>query len=156
MEKISYDFIYMYIYFIQIFGISLMFKHLWSVLLFFWIRLKGLKVSYVNQGCIYLIKNTVKTVIFFTGIFLQFKNKCSLFQYIWMYFCDAKLHFQHHYSRLQCHMILEIINMLISCSKNISYYYQCWKQLRWLIVLLKLWYIFLFFLMNWDSINYVK
>ncbi len=24
-----------------------------------------------------------------------------------IYFCDAKLYFQHHYSSLQCHMILQ-------------------------------------------------
>ena len=45
-----------------------------------------------------------------------------------MYFCDAQLYFQHHYSSLQCHMIFRNhFNMLICCSRNISYYYQCWK-----------------------------
>ncbi len=43
-------------------------------------------VSYAHQGCIYLIKNTVKTVI---------------------YYCDTKLNFQHRYSSLHCHMILQ-------------------------------------------------
>ncbi len=46
-----------------------------------------------------------------------------------MYFCDAKLYFQHHYSILQCHMIFRNhYNILICCSRNISDYYQCWKQ----------------------------
>ncbi len=39
------------------------------------------------------------------------------------------IYFQHYYSSLQCHMILQKSNiqhsnMLICCSKNISYYYQ--------------------------------
>ncbi len=51
-----------------------------------------------------------------------------------------QLYFQHHYSSLQCHMIFRNhFNMLIYCSRNISDYYQCWKQL-W-----KLWCILFFF-----------
>ncbi len=47
-----------------------------------------------------------------------------------MYSCDVKFDFQHHYSSLQCHMIFRNhSNMLICCSRNISDYYQCWKQL---------------------------
>ncbi len=39
-----------------------------------------------------------------------------------MYFCDAALYFQHHYSSLQHHMIFRNqYNMMI--------YYQCWKKL---------------------------
>ncbi len=34
-------------------------------------------------------------------------------------------------------------NMLICCSINISYYYQCWKQLCCLILLVKPWYFVL-------------
>jgi len=39
----------------------------------------------------------------------------------------AKLNFQqHHYSSLQSNMIFRNhSNMLICCSRNISYYYQC-------------------------------
>ncbi len=37
----------------------------------------------------------------------------------------AKLTFQHPYSCLQCHR--NHSNMFICCSRNISYYYQCWK-----------------------------
>jgi len=38
----------------------------------------------------------------------------------------AKLNFQHHYSSLQCHMILQksFYCRLICFSRNISYYYQ--------------------------------
>ncbi len=35
--------------------------------------------------------------------YYNLKN-CFLFEYIVIYFCDG---FQHHYSRLQCHMILQ-------------------------------------------------
>jgi len=38
----------------------------------------------------------------------------------------TKLNFQHHYSSLRRHRNLS--NMVICCSRNISYYYQCWKQ----------------------------
>ncbi len=51
-----------------------------------------------------------------------------------MYSRDTKLYFQHHYSSLQGHMIFRNhSNILISFSRNISYYYQCWKQLCCLI-----------------------
>jgi len=44
-----------------------------------------------------------------------------------MYSCDAKLNFQHHYSSLQCHMILQksfkYYDLLLNI--NIYYYYQC-------------------------------
>jgi len=46
-----------------------------------------------------------------------------------IYFCDAQLYFQHHYSSLQCHMIFRNHNnMLIYCSRNFYDYYQYWKQ----------------------------
>ncbi len=55
-----------------------------------------------------------------------------------IYFCDAQLYFQHHYSSLQCHMIFRNhSNMLIFFSRNISDYYQCWKQLCCTIFLWK-------------------
>ncbi len=60
-----------------------------------------------------------------------FWSKIFLFEYIRnvIYFCESKLYFQHHYSSLQCHMIFRNhSNMLIYCSRNISDYYQCWKQ----------------------------
>ncbi len=57
---------------------------------------------------------------------------CNLF--LW-----SKLYFQHHYFSLQCHMIFRNHNnMLICCSRNISDYYQCWKQLCCTIFLWKL------------------
>ncbi len=57
---------------------------------------------------------------------------CNLF--LW-----SKLYFQHHYCSLQCHMIFRNHNnMLICCSRNISDYYQCWKQLCCTIFLWKL------------------
>ncbi len=43
------------------------------------------EVSYAHQGCIYLIKNTVKTVILWNIITIQ--NNCFLFEYI------LKMHF---------------------------------------------------------------
>ncbi len=63
---------------------------------------------------------------------------CNLF--LW-----SKLYFQHHYSSLQCHMIFRNHNnMLICCSRNISDYYQCWKQLCCTIFLWKRWWILFF------------
>ncbi len=50
-----------------------------------------------------------------------------------------ELNFLHHYSSLQCHMILQ----RIWCSRKISYNYHCWKQLRCLIFLWNMWCIFM-------------
>ncbi len=70
---------------------------------------------------------------------------CNLF--LW-----SKLYFQHHYSSLQCHMIFRNHNnMLICCSRNISDYYQCWKQLCCSIFLWKLWYILFFRIHRWTE-----
>ncbi len=34
------------------------------------------------------------------------------------YFCDAKLNFQHHYSSLQCHMIIqEYADLVFNCNQ---------------------------------------
>ncbi len=45
----------------------------------------------------------------------------------------AKQNFQHNCSRVTW-FFRNHSNMLICCSRNISYYYQCWKQLYfWLI-----------------------
>ncbi len=63
--------------------------------------------SYAHQVSFYLIKNLVKTV--------QYKNNYYnlnirfLFEYILnvIYSCDAKLNFQHHYTSLQYHMLLQ-------------------------------------------------
>ncbi len=67
-------------------------------------------ISSPPQSCIYLIKNSVKTVACWNII--TNPNTYFLFGYILknvIYFCDAKHHwdFQHHYSSLQCHMILQ-------------------------------------------------
>ncbi len=76
---------------------------------------------------IYLIKNTVKTIIVWNNFTIlnnyflfEYIVKCNLFQW-------SKLYFQHHYSSLQCHMIFRnYSHMLIYWSTNISDYYQCW------------------------------
>ncbi len=66
-----------------------------------------------------------------------------------IYFCDAQLYFQHHYSSLQCHMIFRNhSNILIYCSRNISDYYQCWKQLCCTIFCGN-WYILFFRIHRW-------
>ncbi len=58
--------------------------------------------------------------------------------------------FQHHYSSLQCHMIFRNhANMLICCSRNISDYYQYWKQLCCTIFLWKPWTILFFRIHRW-------
>ncbi len=69
--------------------------------------------------------------------------KCNWF--LW-----SKLYFQHHYSSLQCHVIFRNHNnILICCSRNISDYYQCWKQLCWWIFLWKPWYSLFFRIHRW-------
>ncbi len=84
-----------------------------------WPSLRYTLITIWFLDCIYVIKNTVKIKI--------------------IYFCDAQLYFQHHYSSLQCHMIFRNHNnMLICCSRNIYDYYQCWKQLCCTIFLWKL------------------
>ncbi len=80
------------------------------------------------------------------------QNSCFLCEYVLNcnLFLWSKLNFQHHYSSLQCHMIFRNhSNMLICCSRNISDYYQCWKQLCCPIFLGKLWYILFFRIHRW-------
>jgi len=43
-------------------------------------------------------------------------------------------------------------NMLICCSRNISYYYQCWKQLCCLIFLWKPWKIYIYFCLHYVDV----
>ncbi len=84
-----------------------------------------------HQGCIYLIKNTVK--LSYCEILLQFKitNNCFLFYYI---LCDVKEEFSA--SLLQSSMSHDPseINIICWCLlKNIYYHYKCWKLLCCLI-----------------------
>ncbi len=75
-----------------------------------------------HQGCIYLI--TTKRIL----CNITMENIVSNI----VYFCDAQLYFQHHYSSLQCHMIFRNHNnILICCSKNISDYYPCCPIFLW-------------------------
>ncbi len=125
-------------------GVTLQFKSLGSVRFIF------IQVSSAHQGCIYLIKNTVKTVKLWNIITIL--NSCFLYEYIVKcnLFLWSKLYFQHHYCSLQCHMIFRNhYNMLICCSRNISDYYQCWKQLCCPIFLWKPWYILFFRILWW-------
>ncbi len=76
------------------------------------------KISYAPKAA-FILSNYSKTVILYNinHFFLKFMFNNA------MYFCDAALYFQHHYSSLQCHMIFRNhSNMLICCSWNISYY----------------------------------
>ncbi len=57
--------------------------------------------------------------------------------------------FQYHYSSVTWYF-RNNYNMLIWCSGNISYYYQCWKKLCCLIFLLKPWYIY-FSVFTWNK-----
>ncbi len=104
------------------------------------------EVSSAHQGCIYLIKNTIKTVILWNIITMY--NKCFLCEYIVK--CNLFLWCKAEFSSLQCHMIFRNhSNMLICCSKNISLYYQCWKQLCCFVFLWKMiYFIFQHSLMN--------
>ncbi len=58
--------------------------------------------SLAHQGCIYL-KNTEKQYIAISNIGFLFNTYTLNI----IYSCEAKLNFQHHYSSLQCHMILQ-------------------------------------------------
>ncbi len=81
---------------------------------------------------------------------LQFKITVVYVNIMCNLFLWSKLNFQHHYSSLQCHMIFRNhSNMLICCSRNISDYYQCWKQLCCPIFLCNLRYIFFFRILWW-------
>jgi len=83
------------------------------------------EVSSAHQGCIYLIKKHK-----YCEILLQCKITC-------FFFCDAQLNFQHHYFSVTW-FFRNYSNMLICWSRNISDYYQCWKQLYCFIFLWKL------------------
>ncbi len=88
-------------------------------------------------------QNTVKT-----WNIIKVWNSCFLCEYLLK--CNVFLYFQHHYSSLQCHMIFRNHNnMLICCSRNISDYYQCWKQMCCTIFLWKLWYILFVRIHRW-------
>ncbi len=84
------------------------------------------QVSSAPQGCIYLMKNPIKTVILWNIITIS--NNCFLCEYTvkWNLFLWSKMDFQHHYSSVTWSFRNQS-NMLICCSRNISDYYQCWK-----------------------------
>ncbi len=100
-------------------------------------------------------ENTIKprtSHVILWNILEQFRNSCFLCEYLLKcnLFLWSKLYFHHHYSSLQCHMIFRNHNnMLICCSRNISDYYQCWKQLCCTIFLWKPWYILFFRIHRW-------
>ncbi len=85
--------------------ITLLFKSLWMVRYFFLMFFK--EVSSAHQGCNYLIKNTVKTVILWNIIPMI---KSCIFSIITRVF-SVTWSFRNHY------------NMMMCCSRNISYYY---------------------------------
>ncbi len=75
------------------------------------------RVSSAHQGCIYLIKNTVKI-----EILLLIKTTVlyvNIYETV-IYFCDAQLYFQHHYCSLQCHMIFRNHNNMLKKHSDIS------------------------------------
>ncbi len=62
------------------------------------------EVSYANQGCIYFIKKKYRrTLILWNKIAIFYVN---IFEN-WFYSCYAKQNFEHHYSSLQCPIILQ-------------------------------------------------
>ncbi len=76
------------------------------------------EVFFAHQGCIYFNENFEILLHFKITIFLwECIVKCNLF--LW-----SKLNFQHHYSSIQCHMILQKL-------KNLNYsilihYFNFW------------------------------
>ncbi len=88
---------------------------------------------------VFKMSQTISTNTHYCNIVKYYYNLKYLFS-MWIYW--SKLYFQHHYSSLQCHMIFRNhSNMLICCSRNISDYYQCWKQLCCTVFLCKPWNI---------------
>ncbi len=70
------------------------------------------EVSYAHQGCIYWSKYSNEVVLPFKIIIINNNNKLLLLLLLLLYFnlfkfLMVKLNFQHHYSSLQCHMILQ-------------------------------------------------
>jgi len=102
------------------------------------------EVSSAHQGCIYLIKNTVNASILWKNITILKKTVfyLNIFENV-IYSCDQSWIFS---------IITPVFsvtwsfrnhsNMLIFCWRNISDYYQCWKQSCYFIFLWKPWYIF--------------
>ncbi len=95
----------------------------WYTLLFKSLGLVRFSMLITRIYSHYMIRNTIKTIIFWNIIAIP--NNCFLSEHIWEYnvFLWSKL----NYSSLQCHMILQ---------KSFSYadlllkkLYQCWKQL---------------------------
>ncbi len=81
------------------------------------------EVSYAHQGCIYLIKNTIETLILW--ILLPFK--ITDFYFI---SCDIKLIFSIFSVFSVTWSFRNHSNMPICCSRNIyGYYHRWWKQL---------------------------
>ncbi len=91
----------------------------------------GYDFYFFHQGCIYLIENTVKTVIMWNIITIW--NNCFLFEYI-IYLYDAKLNFQqpllqssvsheqffHQVNTVQVIKPPNIISFYISCDFNFN------------------------------------
>ncbi len=104
------------------------------------------EVSSAHQGCIYLIKNTGKTVKLW-NIFYNLKELFS----VWI---SVKMQFIAVLKSCIFSIITPVFsvtwflknhsNMLICCSRNISDYNQYWKQLCCPIFLWKLWYVEMF------------
>ncbi len=75
-------------HYLNVFGVSKIFKMFFE------------EVSYAHHGYIYLIKNTVTTLILWNIISIY--NTLSIWMCFKMYSCDL-LNFQHHYFSLHCH-----------------------------------------------------
>ncbi len=75
-------------HYLKVLGVSKIFKMFFE------------EVSYAHHGYIYLIKNTVTTLILWNIISIY--NTLSIWMCFKMYSCDL-LNFQHHYSSLHCH-----------------------------------------------------
>jgi len=66
--------------------------------------LNGFEKAFMfTKASFYLIKNTLKRVLsYILTISVFYLNILDV-----IYSCDAKLNFQHHFSSLQCHIILQ-------------------------------------------------
>ncbi len=91
-------------------------------------RLSKMHFMYFCQGCNYLIKNTVKTVLLWNSIVIYLSQLFSILIYFTIVLFWQSWFFINHYPSLQCYMIFQKSNNLLNqCSRNLSYYYHSWK-----------------------------
>ncbi len=86
------------------------------------------KIECFSKECFLLSKRAFIKVVILWNIIIEI-TVLSLYFKMKIIPVMAKLYFQHHYSSLQCYMILQKSFYDDLTLKKFSYYYHCWKQL---------------------------